>query len=111
MVQALGRRQSISAASAVNHKGGFWFATYQEAMDGEVFVQLLKKIMHKRRKSIEYQAAGAPGTAAAHRSLNLADDRVEVTRDEQMGAVARSCCKPFQMWPPNQRRRQTLFKN
>ncbi len=41
VVQVPGQRQSISAASAVNSKGGFWFATYQGAMDGEVFVQCL----------------------------------------------------------------------
>jgi len=43
VVQVPGQRQSISAASAVNSKGGFWFATYQGAMNGEVFVELLQK--------------------------------------------------------------------
>lgn len=60
VVQVPGQRQSISAASAVNSKGGFWFATYQGAMDGEVFVQLLKKMMHKRRKPVHLVVDGLP---------------------------------------------------
>ncbi len=65
VVQVPGQHQSISAASAVNSKGGFWFATYQGAMDGEVFVQLLKKMMHKRRKPIHLVVDGLP----AHKRL------------------------------------------
>jgi transposase len=55
-----GQRQSISAASAVNSKGGFWFATYQGAMDGELFVELLQKMMHKRKKPIHLVVDGLP---------------------------------------------------
>lgn len=65
VVQVPGQRQSISAASAVNSKGGFWFATYQGAMDGEVFVQLLKKMMHRRKKPIHLVVDGLP----AHKRL------------------------------------------
>lgn len=65
IVQVPGQRQSISAASAVNSKGGFWFATYQGAMDGEVFVELLKKMMHKRKKPIHLVVDGLP----AHKRL------------------------------------------
>lgn len=65
VVQVPGQRQSISAASAVNSKGGFWFATYQGAMDGEVFVQLLKKMMHRRKKAIHLVVDGLP----AHKRL------------------------------------------
>ena len=32
-----GQRQSISAASAVNAKGAFWFATYEGGLTGELF--------------------------------------------------------------------------
>jgi hypothetical protein len=32
VVAVPGKRQSISAASAVNSKGGFWFATYKGGM-------------------------------------------------------------------------------
>ncbi len=65
VVQVPGQRQSISAASAVNSKGGFWFATYQGAMDGEVFVQLLQKMMYKRKKPIHLVVDGLP----AHKRL------------------------------------------
>ena len=65
VVQVPGQRQSISAASAVNSKGGFWFAAYQGAMDGEVFVQLPKKMMHKRKKPIHLVIDGLP----AHKRL------------------------------------------
>jgi hypothetical protein len=40
-----GQRQSISAASAVNAKGAFWFATYKGALTAELFIELLKKMM------------------------------------------------------------------
>lgn len=65
VVQVPGQRQSISAASAVNSKGGFWFATYQGAMDGEVFVELLKKMMYRRKKAIHLVVDGLP----AHKRL------------------------------------------
>ena len=55
-----GQRQSISAASAVNSKRGFGFATYQGAMDGELFVQLLQKMMHKRKKPMHLVVDGLP---------------------------------------------------
>ena len=37
-----GKRQSISAASAVNAKGGFRFATYQGAISAELFMEMLR---------------------------------------------------------------------
>jgi transposase len=60
VVQVPGQRQSISAASAVNSKGGFWFATYQGATDAEVFVELLQKMMHKRKRPIHLVVDGLP---------------------------------------------------
>jgi transposase len=69
VVQVPGQRQSVSAASAVNSKGGFWFATYQGAMDGEGFVRLLKMMMHKRRKPIHLVVDGLP----AHKRLIVKD--------------------------------------
>jgi hypothetical protein len=35
-----------AGASAVGAKGSFWFATYQGGLTGELFVELLKKMMH-----------------------------------------------------------------
>jgi transposase len=42
VVRRPGQRQSISAASAVNARGGFWFQTYKGGLSGELFVALLK---------------------------------------------------------------------
>jgi transposase len=47
-----GQRQSISAASAVSAKGAFWFATYEGGLNGELFVELLQKLMHRRKKPV-----------------------------------------------------------
>ena len=47
-----GPRQSISAASAVNSRGGFWYCTYQGGLDAKLFVQLLKKLMRNRRRPL-----------------------------------------------------------
>ena len=47
-----GQRQSISAASAVNAKGAFWFTTYEGGLTGELFVDLLKQLMYRRKKPL-----------------------------------------------------------
>jgi transposase len=60
VVNRPGQRQSISAASAVNAKGAFWFATYQGALTGELFVELLKKLMHRRKKPLHLVVDGLP---------------------------------------------------
>lgn len=52
VVEVPGKRQSISAASAVNSKGGFWFATYLGGMSGDLFVAMLKLIMRRRRRPL-----------------------------------------------------------
>jgi len=52
IVEVPGSRQSISAASAVNAKGAFWFVTYKGGMTAELFVALLKVIMRGRRKPL-----------------------------------------------------------
>ena len=60
VVNRPGQRQSISAASAVNAKGAFWFATYQGGLTGELFVELLKKLMHRRKKPLHLVVDGLP---------------------------------------------------
>ncbi|NDZ16936.1 IS630 family transposase [Variovorax sp. WS11] len=55
-----GQRQSISAASAVTANGAFWFATYSGALTGELFVELLKQLMRKRRKPVRLIVDGLP---------------------------------------------------
>lgn len=60
VVNRPGQRQSISAASAVNAKGAFWFATYQGGLTGEWFVELLKQLMYRRRKPLHLVVDGLP---------------------------------------------------
>jgi transposase len=62
-----GQRQSISAASAVNAKGGFWFATYQGALNAELFIELLKKMMKGRTRAVHLVVDGLP----AHKKANV----------------------------------------
>src|ERR1700738_3783657 len=52
VVRVPGQRQSVSAASAVNARGGFWFATYKGGMNSGLFIEMLKVLMHRRRKPI-----------------------------------------------------------
>jgi transposase len=52
VVQRPGQRQSISAASAVNAKGAFWFCTYEGALNAELFIELLRKMMRHRRRPV-----------------------------------------------------------
>src|SRR6516225_2232347 len=52
VVAVPGKRQSVSAASAVNSKGGFWFATYKGGMSADLFVAMLKLIMRGRRRPL-----------------------------------------------------------
>ena len=67
VIQRPGQRQSISAASAVNAKGGFWFATYKGALSAELFIELLKKMMKGRSKPVHLVVDGLP----AHKKANV----------------------------------------
>ena len=67
MIGRPGQRQSISAASAVNAKGGFWFATYQGALNAELFIELLKRMMKGRKNPVHLVVDGLP----AHKKLNV----------------------------------------
>ena len=52
IVEVPGNRQTISAASAVNATGAFWFVTYKGGMTAELFMALLKTIMRGRKKPL-----------------------------------------------------------
>jgi transposase len=52
VVEMPGKRQSVSAASAVNARGGFWFATYKGAMRAPLFLAMLKKLMKHRKRRL-----------------------------------------------------------
>lgn len=60
VVDRPGQRQSISAASAVSAKGAFWFATYKGGLTGELFVELLKKLMKGRKRPVRLVVDGLP---------------------------------------------------
>jgi transposase len=60
VVQVPGQRQNVSAASAVSARGAFWFATYPGALNGELFVALLQKLMRRRRKPLHLVLDGLP---------------------------------------------------
>lgn len=52
VVAVPGQRQSVSAASAVTARGAFWFITYKGALNAELFVTFLQKLMKHRRKPL-----------------------------------------------------------
>ena len=69
VVEVPGPRQSVSAASAVNAKGAFWFVTYKGGMTAELFVGLLKHVMRGRRKPLFLVLDGLP----AHKARMVRD--------------------------------------
>jgi transposase len=79
VVERPGQRQSISAASAVNSKGAFWFATYPGGLNGELFVELLKKLMHRRKKPVHLVLDSAPAHKKAVVSEYVASTQGKLT--------------------------------
>jgi hypothetical protein len=60
VVERSGQRQSISAASAVNAKEGFWYCTYQGGLTAELFARLLRKMLRNRVKPVHLVVDGLP---------------------------------------------------
>ena len=52
IVHRPGQRRSVSAAAAVSARGEFWFCTYPGGLNGELFVELLRQLMHRRSKPV-----------------------------------------------------------
>ncbi len=52
VVAVPGQRQSMSAASAVNARGAFWYVTFQGALNAALFVDYLKRLMKQRKKPL-----------------------------------------------------------
>ena len=50
----------VSAASAVNARGGFWYCTYQGRLNAELFVALLRRMMRRRTKPVHLVLDGLP---------------------------------------------------
>src|SRR5246500_3471952 len=65
VVERPGQRQSISAASAVNARGGFWYCTYQGGLNAALFVTLLRKMMRHRTKPVHLVVDGLPAHKTA----------------------------------------------
>lgn len=65
VVHRPGQRQAISAASAVNARGAFWFCTYTGALKGDKFIELLKRMMHHRHRPLYLILDGLPAHKAA----------------------------------------------
>lgn len=65
IIERPGQRQSISAASAVNSSGAFWYCTYEGGLNAELFVTLLKMMMRGRRKPVHLVVDGLP----AHKTM------------------------------------------
>src|SRR5580704_9254014 len=74
VIERPGQRQSISAASAVNDRGAFWYCTYQGGLTAELFVRLLRKMMRNRVKPVHLVVDGLP----AHKT-RLVNDYVQST--------------------------------
>lgn len=60
VVERPGQRQSISAASAVNVRGGFWYCTYEGGLNASLFVSLLRKMMRRRTTPVHLVVDGLP---------------------------------------------------
>jgi transposase len=69
VIERPGQRQSISAASAVNARGGFWSCTYEGGLNAELFVTLLRQMMRYRRKPVHLVVDGLP----AHKAKRVKD--------------------------------------
>lgn len=65
VVERPGQRQSVSAASAINARGGFWYCTYQGGLKAELFVTLLRKMMRRRTKPVHLVVDGLPAHKTA----------------------------------------------
>jgi len=69
VVERPGQRQTISAASAVNARGGFWYCTYEGGLTAALFVNLLRKMMRHRAKPVHLVVDGLP----AHKTTAVKD--------------------------------------
>ena len=69
IVERPGQRQSISAASAVSARGGFWYCTYEGGLNADLFITLLRQMMRNRKKPVHLVVDGLP----AHKTKRVKD--------------------------------------
>ena len=97
VVERPGQRQSISAASAVSLRGGFWYCTYEGGLNAELFVKLLRQMMRHRTKPVHWVVDGLP----AHKTKLVKNDIRRVAkvlalpRQHRNGAQDSNCPCPF----------------
>ena len=65
VVERPGQRQSISAASAVNARGAFWYCTYEGGLNAELFITLLQRMMRHRTRPVHLVVDGLPAHKTA----------------------------------------------
>ncbi len=63
-VPTSGRRQSVSAISAVNARGAFWYEIYTERLNAPRFVELLTHFMRGRKRAVFLVLDGHPAHIA-----------------------------------------------
>ena len=63
-VPTSGRRQSVSAISAVNARGEFWYELYTERLNAPRFVELLTHFMRRRKNPVFLVLDGHPAHIA-----------------------------------------------
>jgi transposase len=63
-VPTSGRRQSVSAISAVNARGAFWYEIYTERLNASRFVELLRHFMRSRKSPVFLVLDGHPAHIA-----------------------------------------------
>ncbi len=63
-VATSGRRQSVSAISAVNARGAFWYEIYSERLNAPRFVELLTHFMRRRKTRVFLVLDGHPAHIA-----------------------------------------------
>ena len=63
-VPTSGKRQSVSAISAVNALGEFWFEIYSERLNATKFIELLSHFMRRRKSAVFLILDGHPAHVA-----------------------------------------------
>jgi transposase len=63
-VPTSGRRQSVSAISAVSARGEFWYEIYSQRLNATRFLELLRRFMARRRRRVFLVLDGHPAHTA-----------------------------------------------